>query len=81
MAAGCVSVGCRSRGQGAGARRRGRGFAGEDRGAGRVANQIPCREAPLSVLPDISPSRGEIGSSSDDTPLTTSAIGETLRDI
>ena len=39
------------------------------------------REAPLSVLPDISPARGEIGSSGAGFSLTTLEIGESLRDI
>jgi len=39
------------------------------------------REAPLSVLPDISPSRGEIGSFAAGVPLTALEIGEIRRDI
>ncbi|BAV46069.1 precorrin-3B synthase [Mesorhizobium sp. 113-1-2] len=38
------------------------------------------REAPLSVLPDISPSRGEIGSPAASSLLTTLEIGESRED-
>ncbi|PBC12172.1 cobaltochelatase subunit CobN [Mesorhizobium sp. WSM3859] len=40
------------------------------------AEGIGLREAPLSVLPDISPSRGEIGSSAAGSPLASPKIGE-----
>ncbi len=39
------------------------------------------REAPPSVLPDISPSRGEISSFADDAQSSTSAIGESQGDV
>ncbi|WP_245470582.1 cobaltochelatase subunit CobN, partial [Mesorhizobium sp. M2C.T.Ca.TU.002.02.1.1] len=43
---------------------------------GSAEDQIGLREAPLSVLPDISPSRGEIGSSAASSPLASPKIGE-----
>jgi cobaltochelatase CobN len=42
------------------------------------AEETGLREAPPSVLPDISPSRGEIGSLNAGAPLTTLEIGESL---
>ncbi|RWD66894.1 cobaltochelatase subunit CobN, partial [Mesorhizobium sp.] len=46
------------------------------RAAWDSADQIGLREAPLSVLPDISPSRGEIGSSPAGSPSARPKIGE-----
>jgi hypothetical protein len=46
-----------------------------------VKKEAPCSFAPLSVLPDISPSRGEIGSFDAGAFSATLAIGESLRDI
>ncbi|RUW30557.1 cobaltochelatase subunit CobN, partial [Mesorhizobium sp. M2A.F.Ca.ET.015.02.1.1] len=43
---------------------------------GNAEDQIGLREAPLSVLPDISPSGGEIGSSAAGSPLARPKIGE-----
>ncbi|WP_217569211.1 cobaltochelatase subunit CobN [Mesorhizobium sp. GbtcB19] len=43
---------------------------------GSAEDRIGLREAPLSVLPDISPSRGEIGSSGDGATLARPEIGE-----
>jgi len=42
---------------------------------------VSHREAPLSALPGISPSRGEISSFADGVHSSRSAIGESLRDI
>ncbi|MES0096245.1 cobaltochelatase subunit CobN [Mesorhizobium sp. M0019] len=43
---------------------------------GNAADDTSLCEAPPSVLPDISPSRGEIGSSATGSPLRPSVIGE-----
>ncbi|TJV74441.1 MAG: cobaltochelatase subunit CobN [Mesorhizobium sp.] len=43
---------------------------------GSAEDQIGLREAPLSVLPDISPSGGEIGNSAAGSPLARPKIGE-----
>ncbi|MET3579462.1 cobaltochelatase CobN [Mesorhizobium robiniae] len=43
---------------------------------GKAEDETGLREAPPSVLPDISPSRGEIGSFDDGSPSTSSVIGE-----
>ncbi|RVD70572.1 hypothetical protein EN751_20015 [Mesorhizobium sp. M4A.F.Ca.ET.029.04.2.1] len=55
-------------------------FGGRRHGSGAKAQsgqwQRPRSFAPPSVLPDISPTWGEIGSSSAGAPLETSAIGE-----
>ncbi|TIV12897.1 MAG: hypothetical protein E5V95_35335 [Mesorhizobium sp.] len=56
----------------------GHGSGAEERNGIR---RTPSSFAPLSVLPDISPSRGEIGSLSAGTSLATVAIGETGGDI
>ncbi|MER9710266.1 cobaltochelatase subunit CobN [Mesorhizobium sp. M0174] len=44
---------------------------------GKAEDETGSREAPPSVLPDISPSRGEIGRFADGTRSATSVIGET----
>ncbi|RUU58231.1 hypothetical protein EOD04_29245 [Mesorhizobium sp. M2C.T.Ca.TU.009.01.2.1] len=59
----------------------GRG-AGAEEGLGGGRKQEASRSfTPLSALPGISPSRGEIGSFSAGAPLATLAISERRRDI